>query len=448
MSLAYCFEFHKGIEIIKNLNAAGHEAYFVGGCVRDYVLNRNCKDIDIATSALPEEVQALYPKADFVGAKFGVNKLYFADGGQIDISTYRTEGSYSDSRRPDSVRFTKNVAEDLARRDFTMNALLMDINGNIHDRVGGGFDIANGVIRTVNQPLNRFEEDALRMLRAVRFSAQLGFEIETDTLHAIQATSPNINEISGERINEELVKILTSGRAAAGIQTLFLTGLLEYVLPEVVAMIGVEQNPKHHPEGDVFTHTLGLLRQLPKDCSTTLALAALLHDIGKPKTFVVNDGKPTFYGHENVGASIARLILRRLKFSQEVIETVVVMIDQHMRFRVVEEMKRSKVLRFVRQDNFDELLELHRMDATAGSGNLTHHNFVQNFLNETPEEVLRPVKLVTGEDLLVLGCKPGPFFKEALEFVETEQLEGRVQTRDEAQNALRSYAEQHYMDEA
>jgi poly(A) polymerase len=419
-------------DTLVKLKSSGHDAWFVGGCVRDHLLGRECKDVDIATSATPDEVRAVFPDAEFVGAHFGVSLVKDEDG-TVEVATYRVDGLYSDGRRPDRVSFTKDVKEDLKRRDFTMNALLMDEQGTVVDHVDGRADLEAGLIRCIGQPSDRFQEDGLRLMRAPRFAAQLGFTIEPVTATWMNSISYNLQEISKERISQELSKILTSGRAAYGLVLLWQANLLQYIAPALCSLSGTPQNPKHHPEGDVWTHTICVLKQLPKDCSVTLALAALFHDIGKPDTLGTKNGQPTFYGHDEVGAKKTEEILRDLRFPNEVVEKVVLMVENHMKFMVAAEMRPSKLLRWIRQDNFAELMQLHYMDAKAGSGNLEHYAFVLEKRLLTPEEKLRPTKIITGSDLVgKFNMKPGPRFKEILEAVETEQLEGRVSTKEEA----------------
>lgn len=414
------------------LKAAGHDAWFVGGCVRDHLLGRFCKDTDITTSATPDEVRAVFPDAEFVGAHFGVSLVKDEDG-TVEVATYRVDGLYSDGRRPDRVSFTKDVREDVARRDLTINALLMDENGTVVDHVDGRKDLDAGLIRSIGLSVSRFAEDGLRLMRAVRFACQLGFTIEPETMIGMTASYWNLEEISKERIATELGKILTSGRAAYGLVLLRQANLLQYVAPALLSLIDTPQNPKHHPEGDVWTHTICVLKQLQPGCSLTLALAALFHDIGKPDTLGEKNGQPTFYGHDEVGAKKTEEILRDLRFPNDVVERVVFLVENHMKFMICEEMRPSKLMRWIRQPGFSELLQLHLMDAKAGSGNLTHYMFALEKFLLTPDEKLSPPKIITGADLVVkFNMKPGPRFKEILEAVETEQLEGRISTKEEA----------------
>ena len=430
------FKFAQDIQF--RLEAAGHEAYLAGGFVRDVKLGREPSDIDIATAATPDEIAALFPNSERVGAKFGVT-LVKGDGIAIEVATFRLDGAYKDSRRPESVEFTRDWREDVKRRDFTINGMFVDWRGKVLDGVFGMRDIENRLIRAIGDPNARFQEDALRMMRAVRFAVTRNLRIEDEprtrgisTLEAIQINAPLIRKISSERIREELDKILMSGKADKGIALLLKVGLLDHILPEVAEMVGVPQNPKHHPEGDVWVHTLRLLAGLKEGCSITLALAALLHDVGKPGTIGWKEDQPTFYEHEELGARMTVAILHRLKYPNELVMTVRNMVAEHMRFRLVEEMRRSKLLRFVGQNNFDELLELHRLDAMAGRGNLEHYDAVKKLLAEVPPEVIKPVPLITGHDLIEMGFKPGPAFKEVLHEVETGQLEGGLRTREEA----------------
>ena len=420
------------------LTANGHSAFVAGGAVRDLLLGRVPHDFDVTTSATPTEVAALFPQNyDFVGAHFGVSLLKFGTF-TVEVATFRTDGSYADNRRPDSVTLVKDVQLDVARRDFTVGALLMDASGTVFDYVGGVADLENRVLRCVGNPFDRFEEDALRMLRAVRFCAQLGFTMHPETFAAVCANASRVQSVSAERVASELSKMFTSGRADVAFHLLLSTGLAQYVMPELVPMVGCEHNnPVHHPEGDVATHTSLLLAGLSAGCSLTLALAALLHDVGKPACRVVTaDGRVVFHGHAEVGAKMAEEILHRLKFSNAVVDTVVSHVANHMRFFAVPQMKRSTLVRFARSLNFTELVEVARLDASASSGDMTAVEFVEQFLREHKEEV-HCARLVTGNDLVAMGLTPGPAFKTMLDAVETEQLEGRVTTHEDALEFVR-----------
>ena len=425
-------------EILDRLESAGYQAFMVGGCVRDFVVGLPCKDVDICTAATPDQVMSVFPGSSMVGASFGVVLVEF-NGVVFDVATYRKDGIYTDHRRPDTVEFTTDILEDLRRRDFTINTLLVDRHGVVHDYMDGQFAIICGTVGCVGSPAARFNQDALRMLRAVRFACKIGFRINTYTREAIRDLAPTIALISPERIAKELEGILTSGHADVGVKLLMDLGLMDHIIPEFLPMLGCKQHPIHHPEGDAYEHTLKLLEQLPKGCSLTLALAALLHDIGKPGTYAEKDGLPTAYGHEELGAKMTHDILTRLKFSHEVIDMVTGHVADHMRFRVVEELRRSKLFRFVGQPHFDELLDLHKMDARAGSGKLRHAEFVEKVLAETPEHILRPVRLATGRELIEMGLTPGPVFRLALEALQTEQLEGSVVDRQGALGFLKAF---------
>jgi poly(A) polymerase len=425
--------------VLNRLVDAGHEAYFVGGAVRDLLLNLEPKDYDVATSATPEQVAKVFENVELVGAHFGVS-LVKLEGCTVEVATFRVDGNYSDGRRPDAVTVTRDIKEDVRRRDFTMNALLMTNTGRVVDYVGGLLDLAKGLVRAVGDPDERFKEDPVRMLRAVKFAAKRRMRLGVRLSEAATRNRKLLERVAPERVAKELSDILTSGNADYGFRLLHDLGLSEVVLPEFDRLKDTPQNPLHHPEGDVMVHTLGVMSRLDKDCSLTLALAALLHDFGKPDTLAFDsNGYPTAHGHDEVGAKIAERVLRRLKFPNEVVDKVATLVDQHMRFRVLPEMKKAKQLRFVRQPHFEELLKLHHMDALAGSGKLGSYFFAVKLLDLTPPEVLRPERLVTGDDLLKMGAKPGPLFREVLEAVENQQLEGNFTTREEALGYARSY---------
>src|SRR5436190_14379900 len=363
-------------ELVHRLRAAGHEAYFAGGCVRDRLLGREPLDYDIATSAPPETVQALFPRTVPVGAQFGV-VLVVADGMPVEVATFRSDAAYVDGRRPSAVHFG-SAREDALRRDFTVNALFLDpLTGEVVDFVAGQADLRAGIIRAIGDAGARIAEDRLRMLRAVRLAARLGFTIEAATLDAIRAAASTVTDMAAERIGDEVVKILTEGAARRGFELLAETGLLDAVLPEVAHMRGVAQSPDFHPEGDVFAHTLLLLAQLPALAPETLALGALLHDVAKPTCAAVHDGRITFYGHPNVGADAAVAVCQRLRRSRAVWERVAYLVHNHLRLVQAPEMRLSTLKKMLREDGFDELLVLARLDALASNRDLRYVAFCE-----------------------------------------------------------------------
>ena len=422
--------------IVERLRAEGYNAYFAGGCVRDLLLGRVPLDFDVATSANPEAVIRMFPRTFAVGAHFGVILVADElDGQQIvtEVATFRSDGAYSDGRRPESVRFSESAEEDVIRRDFTINGMLLDPQtGRVLDFVSGRADLAAKLIRAIGDPIQRFDEDKLRMLRAVRFAARFDFAIETQTESAIQRCAADIHQVSCERIRDELTRMLTEGRARRAFELLDHTGLLKEVLPEIDRMHGVEQPPEFHPEGDVWTHTLMLLEQLPAGVSPTLAWGALLHDVGKPATFQPGPGRIRFNGHVEVGVRIAEDICRRLRFSNEESVQVAALVENHMRFGDVERMKVSTLKRFFRLKDFPEHLALHRMDCVASHGSLDLYNFAKTKYEAIPEAEVRPALLLTGRDLIEARYKPGPEFKRLLALAEDAQLEGRISTKEEA----------------
>ena len=435
--------------IATRLRDLGHTSYFAGGCVRDLLLGVAPHDFDVATAATPEEVQAAFPRTEAVGAHFGVMLVIDAvDGERIatEVATFRNDGAYSDGRRPDAVRFSMDAREDVVRRDFTVNGMLLDalafeqgdrIVDCVLDYVGGLTDLELGLVRAIGEPERRFAEDKLRMLRAVRFAARLGFAIEPRTMAAMKAQAAGIGQVSAERVREELTKILTEGGARRGFELLDESGLLREVLPEVARMKGVEQPPQYHPEGDVWVHTLMLLEHLPRGASATLAWGMLLHDVGKPATFTPPDparvgDRIRFNGHVEVGVAVAREILNRLRFSNEDAAQILELIKHHMQFGDVMKMKQSTLKRFLRLPRFDEHLALHRADVLSSNKNLELYEYARKHLEELGEEQIRPELLVTGADLIAAGYRPGPAFKAMLEAAEDAQLEGTVATREDA----------------
>ncbi|HEV2273987.1 MAG TPA: CCA tRNA nucleotidyltransferase [Acidobacteriaceae bacterium] len=437
-------------EIVARLRAAGHQAYFVGGCVRDLLLHRTPADFDVATGARPEQVLQLFERTFAVGAQFGVVLVASpgtGEGGKrldqaivTEVATYRSDSAYSDGRRPDAVRFATTAEEDVQRRDFTINGMLLDPEqwartGSAKeatlDLVGGMQDLAAGVVRAIGEPRLRFAEDKLRMLRAVRFAARFDFELAENTSAAIRELAPTIGQVSHERVRDELTKMLIEGRASRAFELLDQTRLLQEVLPEVTRMHGVDQPPQFHPEGDVWTHTLLLLRQLPEGVSSELAWGALLHDIGKPATFRVAADRIRFDGHVEVGVRIAQDILRRLRFGNDESRQILLLIENHMRFGDVQKMKESTLKRFFRLPRFEEHLALHRMDCLSSFGLLECYDFARERFENLPREQVRPKLLVTGNDLIEAGYQAGPVFKEMLAAAEDAQLEGRIQSREE-----------------
>jgi poly(A) polymerase len=417
------------------LRRHGHQAYLVGGCVRDLLLGREPADYDVSTDARPERVQELFPHSLTVGAKFGV--ILVVEGAiQVEVATFRSDIGYSDGRHPDKVVYSDTPQEDVRRRDFTINGLLMDpATREVLDFVDGRADLSAGILRAIGDPRVRFAEDKLRMLRAVRFAARFNFQIEPATMDAIRALAAQITQVSPERIRDELTKLLTEGAARRGFELLDATGLLPIVLPDIDRMKGVEQPPQFHPEGDVWIHTRMMLEKLQLKCSPTLAWGVLLHDVGKPPTFAPASGPGTrirFDGHAEIGARMSEGICQGLRFSNDDIEQIQTLVANHMRFKDVRHMRQATLKRFVRLPRFEEHLELHRLDCLASHGNLDAYDFVRRFLAETPPELVRPPRLVTGDDLKGMGIVPGPRFKEILLAVEEAQLEGKLCDRESA----------------
>jgi poly(A) polymerase len=470
------------ISIIRTLREHGHKAYLVGGCVRDLLLGRKPADYDVTTSATPDEVMRLFPETYAVGAQFGVvlvplprNIAQFSvssvssvvnavdcndrEHGEhretdtrslyVEVATFRSDIGYSDGRHPNEVRFTKTPQEDVARRDFTINGLLLDpllpdgstrdlLTSGVLDYVGGRNDLEAKIIRAIGEPELRFAEDKLRMLRAVRFAARFGYTIEPQTFAAIRKRAPQIHQVSRERVREELTKMLTEGQAKRAFELLDKTHLLHEVLPEIAAMKGVEQPPQFHPEGDVFVHTLLLLEKLPHPCPATLAWGALLHDVGKPPTFRVAPDRIRFDGHVDVGVKMAEEICRRLRFSNTDTGQILALVKNHMRFAQVQQMKESTFKRFIRLPRFDEHMELHRLDAESSNHILDFYNFTREKMAALPPEAIHPQPLLSGVDLIAAGYEPGPKFKEILSAVEDAQLEGRLHSKEAALELVQS----------
>ncbi|HPX42313.1 MAG: CCA tRNA nucleotidyltransferase [Candidatus Hydrogenedentes bacterium] len=416
-------------QICSTLRRHGFRALLAGGCVRDMLLKTPPRDFDIATNARPFEVAQLFERTIDIGAAFGVQVVLLPEG-PFEVTTFRKDGPYHDGRHPCSVAFT-GEEEDARRRDFTINALFYDpVDRKVLDYVGGLDDLRTGLVRAVGVPRERFEEDHLRLLRAIRFAARLRYAIERETYQAIRESAPRITLTSAERIRDELLKMLTEGGTRRAFEMLDDTGLLHQILPEVSAMKGVAQPPEFHPEGDVFTHTL-LMLDLLNHPSAALALGVLLHDAGKPATQTRTD-RIRFNDHDKAGAIIAREVCERLRLPRRDTERVVWLVAQHMRFQHIPKMRESKRKRTIRADGFEELKELCRIDCLASHGNLDTVVWVENYQAQLPPESLRPEPLVQGNDLIALGYPPGPLFSKILKHVEDLQLDGRLTTPDEA----------------
>jgi len=423
------------------LQRAGYQAFLVGGCVRDLLLGRTPADYDVATNATPDQVLQLFPNGITVGAQFGVI-LVPQDGLKVEVATFRSDIGYADGRHPDSVEYSVSPQEDVQRRDFTINGLLMRHDtGEVLDFVNGQADLRAGVIRAIGEPDRRLAQDKLRMLRAVRFAARFGYQIDAETFRALRRHAKEIEQVSSERIREELTKMLTEGAARTAFELLDSCWLLSVVLPEITALQGVEQPPQYHPEGDVWIHTMMMLEGLPAGCPPTLAWGVLLHDVGKPATF--RSAKETgdrirFDGHVEVGMAMGRILLGKLRFSNDDIEQILSLVEHHMRFKDVGRMKPATLKKFVRLPRFDEHLSLHQLDCLSSNRNLAAYEFVKEFVTKTPPEVVRPPKLLTGTDLLEAGFAPGPLLGKILATVEEAQLNGELRTAAEAKSFVES----------
>ncbi|MBI3332845.1 MAG: CCA tRNA nucleotidyltransferase [Candidatus Omnitrophica bacterium] len=422
-------KYRAAVGLVKRLRGARHEAFLVGGCVRDLLLGRGPKDFDIATSARPEQVVKLFRRTVPVGAQFGV-LLVLKGSTPYEVATFRSDLPYKDGRHPEGVLFS-TAKEDALRRDFTVNGLFFDpVKERVIDYVGGEEDLKRRLIRAIGDPVRRFQEDRLRMLRAVRFAATLDFALDPPTLKAVREAAGEITQVSAERIREELVKLFTGPRPGTGLNLLDESGLLQVILPEVVRMQGVHQPPEFHPEGDVYTHTMILLDHL-RNPSAVLALGALHPDIGKPATFKVA-ARIRFVGHDRVGAAMAGRILKRLRFSNAEADSIVELVGNHMRFKDVRQMRLSTLKRFMASPTFPEELKLHRADCLASHKDLTNWRFLRKKLKELPVKELRPKPLINGHDLLGLGYREGPMIGTILKAVEERQLEGTLTRREAA----------------
>lgn len=417
------------LQVVRTLREHGFRALFAGGCVRDTVMGLQPRDYDIATDAGPDEVVRLFPKTCEVGAQFGVVRVRL-DGRDYEVARFRKDAGYADGRRPDQVIYS-DEREDALRRDFTLNGMFYDpVEGRLIDHVGGQADVKRRIIRAIGDPERRFAEDHLRLMRAVRFAARYHYAVEDATLAAVRRLSHEIVTVSRERIRDELLKILTEGGAPLGVRMLIDLGLMRRILPEVCALVGVPQPKAFHPEGDVLLHTLILLG-LMRDPTPTLAMGVLLHDIGKPPTYEVAD-RIRFNNHPKVGEKMARGICARLRFSSDQTEQIAALVRDHLQFMNVRAMRPSTLKRFLRQEHFEEHLELHRLDCLASHGDLSNWAFCKEALERIGPEEIRPAPLINGDDLVALGYRPGPSFRRVLTAVEDAQLEGRIGSREEA----------------
>lgn len=420
------------IQIIEKLTQSGHTALLAGGCVRDMLMGREPKDYDVATSATPEQVIQLFPGAQTVGAHFGV-VIVRMNHVHVEVATFRSDGSYSDGRRPDSVTFSTPEL-DAQRRDFTVNGLFFDpLAEKVIDHVGGQNDLRTGLLRAIGVAKDRFAEDHLRMLRAVRFATVLGFDIEHATWESICGLAGKIKSVSIERIREEFIKTMLSPNRVRGFDLLVNSGLMAHLLPEILALQGCEQPPQWHPEGDVFVHTRLMLSLLPADASLPLVMSVLLHDIAKPATFTIDEaGRIRFNGHDKLGAQMTGAIMRRMKFSNDVIEPTVIAVENHMAFMNVQKMRTATLRRFMARPSFEDELALHRVDCLGSNGFTDNYDFLIAKMQEFANQPMLPPRLVNGGDLIKLGWHAGPAMGRLLTTIQTLQLEGTLKTKEEA----------------
>lgn len=438
--------YHTALEVVKTLQKHGFQAYFAGGCVRDRLMKRPPKDFDVATNARPGQVMKLFPKTLAIGKAFGVIVVIVRKQ-QIEVTTFRTESGYSDGRHPDNVKYASRD-EDVARRDFTINGLLYDpVKNELIDLVKGQADIKKKIIRTIGDARQRFKEDKLRMMRAIRFACELGFALDPKTKRAIVKSAGQIKKISVERIREELRRILICPQRDRGIKLLEQTGLLKRILPEVLRMKGVNQPKQFHPEGDVYVHTVAVMKHLRspsgvptlssgRNPSFELALATLLHDVGKPGTFMITD-RIRFHEHERLGSEMAERICKRLKLANSEIETICWIISKHLVFKDIDKMRVSTLKRLFSHPCYPQLAELHRADRLGSDMDLKPYYVAARLYKKLSKEELKPKPLINGYDLIKMGFKPGPIFSKILKAVEEAQLEKEVTTKDAALKLVR-----------
>ena len=434
-------------EVVVKLRQAGHRAFCVGGCARDMIIGVAPAEYDVTTSATPKEISQIFPNTVPIGVSFGVVLVILDDPSaslghryKFEVATFRRDHGYSDGRRPDLVTYSDNEKEDVLRRDFTINGMLYDpVKEELIDYVNGIEDVGNRVLRTIGDPNERFTEDKLRMMRAVRFGARYKFSIEKDAFEAIKELAPQIRQVSKERVRDELVKIVTQANPGFGLELLRQSGVLAYILPEANKMSGVEQPPEFHPEGDVFVHTCLVLDKLHEnaggDVSPELAVGGLLHDVGKPPTFSVSD-RIRFNGHDRVGAEMSKRIMRELKFPNKQIDVVHSLVREHLKFKDVFKMRKSTLKRFIGMPHFEDHLALHLADCLASHGITDAHSFALKALSELKEDEIKPKPLLSGKDLINMGYSPGPIFSDILSLVEEGQLEGEIKTKSEAERIV------------
>lgn len=431
-------EYRSAVHIVRTLHDAGYRTVLAGGCVRDMLLGRKPKDYDIATEARPEAVEELFDRTVEVGRQFGVMRVLL-DGREFEVATFRSESGYEDGRHPDRVEFCA-PEQDAQRRDFTINGMFWDpVQGGVLDYVGGREDLERGVVKTIGRARDRFREDHLRLLRAIRFAARLGFDLEDETRAAVEELAPLVLEVAPERLAQELEVILTDEHPAGALKLMDETGLLTRIFPELAEMKGCEQPNNYHPEGDVFVHTLLAVDKLGRHPDFELALATLLHDIGKPEA-ARREGPCNFRNHTKIGERMARQVCERLRLSNRQTERICWLVRWHLYFKDAKNMKDSTLKRLFAKDGFEQLAELHRADSLASWANLELYNYVLEKRDDMPEESIEPPRLVTGDDLIERGYEPGPAFGEILSEVRESQLEGEVSTREEALDLAESVA--------
>ena len=431
------FQMAKGI--VGQLKSAGFKAFLVGGCVRDIAMGIPPQEYDIATSATPQDVMKIFPSTVPVGVSFGV-VLVLEGNNKFEVASFRKEEKYTDGRHPDRVVYSTDEKEDVMRRDFTINGMLYEpFEETVIDLIGGLDDIKRRVIKTIGEPDDRFKEDKLRMLRAIRFGAGLDFVIEQDTFLSIKSLAPLISQVSKERIRDEIIKIITQSHPGNGLRLLRESKLLRYILPEVEKMNGVPQPPEFHPEGDVFNHTCIILDKLYEitggDNSPELAMGALLHDIGKPDTYTVTD-RIRFNGHDRIGARMAKNICKDLKFSKKQIEIITSLVKEHLKFKDVFKMREATIKRFLGMSNFDDHFKLHLADCLASHGSTEVYDFIVKKLKDYKKEELKPKPLLNGYDLIDMGYPRGPLYSKILGSLEEAQLEGTVTNREDAKSFI------------